>query len=393
MCDQIAPDPRILKKTIQQFNGQPQKHPKRRPRWQVAVACSCAVAVAVGAMTVLPGMQTAPASSSASPETPLANAFGLVAYAADGSSASAKTMALKLGGDFSALPLSFSSSQKKASTFAQNVPNPSPTMQALPWNDYYGTFGYGLDLTCTGVNIKTITYTIEGDDVSFAAQQAVQDENGNALYTEDAQSGTRTSFTVDYDQQEADQAKITRKLLVSCPYAPEDQARIKADLQDAPKGGADETAESLDGHAAINDRIRYRSAQTLAKARLKLTAAFQDGSTQTKTYQIAPVDDFQNIVADFSKREEAIEKQLANDTQYALTEDEQEIYDRITAENTKKEEAAMNAKHTTSGVQLTPYPDAIKQKLDAKSAMQSALWDPLTKAEKETPLFTLTELF
>lgn len=39
-------------------------------------------------------------------------------------------------------------------------------------------------------------------------------------------------------------------------------------------------------------RLDKAAAQTLAKARLVLTATFNDGSTETKTYVIQPIEDF-----------------------------------------------------------------------------------------------------
>ena len=68
----------------------------------------------------------------------------------------------------------------------------------------YLSVAHLFDLSCTGTNVASLTYTVEGDRVLFytnARMPEVSYQEGDDPYTEDR----TTSFTVNYDEQKAPQ--------------------------------------------------------------------------------------------------------------------------------------------------------------------------------------------
>lgn len=136
---------------------------------------------------------------------------------------------------------------------------------------------YNLDLTCTGSNIETITYIIEGPDASFGSWAV---PNADDLSSE---AGRSTEFTVDYDEQNADD--LVRELALDYVIDPEYKAEF--DHWFNLKSESGEEARHIEAILARCDMRR------LAQTTITITATFVDGTTQTKVYRIQPVDDFE----------------------------------------------------------------------------------------------------
>lgn len=154
------------------------------------------------------------------------------------------------------------------------------------WGDWAG-YKYGFKLSCTGSNIQSVSYRIEGEHTYF---ETIDMEKAKRSSTpEEIDSGNTAAFlytkevSFDYGSQES----ITEERIVSIYLGypvPDDVKSIYAQ-HDAGNWNSHQFYEcgiSLDKAAA----------QTLAKARLVLTATLNDGSTETKTYVIQPVEDF-----------------------------------------------------------------------------------------------------
>ena len=98
-------------------------------------------------------------------------------------------------------------------------------------------------------------------------------------YTEDR----TTSFTVNYDEQNANKTEIWHALRVSFPLEGE-----VAELYDATTGEfyGDRRKWDVNMHENLNALLIRKYADMIAQARLKVTATYDDGTTETKTYEM-----------------------------------------------------------------------------------------------------------
>ncbi len=156
----------------------------------------------------------------------------------------------------------------------------------------YLSVAYLFDLACTGTNVASLTYTVGGDRVLFYTNERMPDSTyreGDDPYVE----YRAASFTVGYDEQNASKTDIWRALRVSFPLEGE-----MAELYDAATeefySGRREGDVGL--HENLNALLVRRYADIVSQARLTVTATFEDGSTETKAYVIAPVDDLEEKV-------------------------------------------------------------------------------------------------
>ncbi len=188
------------------------------------------------------------------------------------------------------------------------------------WGDWAG-YKYGFNLSCTGSNIKSVSYQIEGEHTYFETidmditQEEIDSGNTAAfLYTKEV------SF--DYGNQES----ITDERIVSIYLGypvPDDVKHTYARLE-----AGDQDPRLFYEYSVSLDKA---AAQTLAKARLVLTATFNDGSTETKTYVIQPVEDFdQKCAAFWEERYEWSQKHgqenPSGDTPSAESPEEPQLY-------------------------------------------------------------------
>ncbi len=172
---------------------------------------------------------------------------------------------------------------------------------------------FAMNLTCAGESIKHLSYAIEGDDVRFMGFDISQDASQPVM-------DTPAQFEVDYDDQNPE--GLRREILVNTadPAITENKQQI-SDLHRQL-----EATEDPDAAAALQDQLNELSvestelnnayyggdlmsgkidnntwfaskvteaAQKLANATLSVTATFTDGTTATKNYRIAPVEDFE----------------------------------------------------------------------------------------------------
>ncbi len=193
------------------------------------------------------------------------------------------------------------------------------------WGDWAG-YKYGFKLSCTGSNIQSVSYRIEGEHTYF---ETIDMEKAKRSSTpEEIDSGDTAAFlytkevSFDYDSQESITEERTVSIYLGYPV-PDDVKSIYAQ-HDAGNWNSHQFYEcgiSLDKAAA----------QTLAKARLVLTATFNDGSTETKTYVIQPVEDFdQKCAAFWEERHEWSQKyeqeSSSDDTPPAESPEEPQLY-------------------------------------------------------------------
>ena len=186
-----------------------------------------------------------------------------------------------------------------------------------------------LNLSCTGDNVDTLTYRLEGDNVGTDVDTYFKP--GIWIfqsYYED--SGPVASFTVDYDSQDTQslQAFLTGRAAYYAVYAnipvPNDLVPVFLELQEIGEAQMErsegsetiiETDEEQQRETELRNQVSVRVAELfaeeLAKTTLVMTATFNDGSEQTKRYSFSPREDYTQIYAGYL--EEDWEAYLAGD--------------------------------------------------------------------------------
>lgn len=170
---------------------------------------------------------------------------------------------------------------------------------------------YNLNLTCSGENIASITYELQGEGVSFNNWQLTSEylesngepEVGSAVATADQDS----TFSVDYHDQ--DMSAIDRVHHEIClNYVLEGSDRQAWDeFQSStaqPRVPRDNmTEEEIAAWNEASDKFELvlgqHDAEIISQAKIVITATFNDGTTATKTYRLAPVDNFEQAYSTY----------------------------------------------------------------------------------------------
>ena len=129
----------------------------------------------------------------------------------------------------------------------------------------YLSVAHLFDLSCTGTNVASLTYTVEGDRVLFYTNARMPEfsyQEGDDPYTEDR----TTSFTVNYDEQNANKTEIWHALRVSFPLEGE-----VAELYDATTGEfyGDRRKWDVNMHENLNALLIRKYADMIAQARTR----------------------------------------------------------------------------------------------------------------------------
>lgn len=196
-----------------------------------------------------------------------------------------------------------------------------------------------LNLTCTGDNVDTLTYRLEGDNV-LTADGAAEDEIyltpgiwiqwATTYRPGEKSSGPVDSFTVDYENQHPS-GLLDALAGTNAYYAvyanipvPDDLVPGFLEMQEISETQLErsegsetiiETDEEQRRDAELRNQASVRVAELfaeeLAKTTLVMTATFNDGAEQTKRYSFAPRENYAQIYADYL--EEDWEAYLAGD--------------------------------------------------------------------------------
>lgn len=164
---------------------------------------------------------------------------------------------------------------------------------------------YNLNLTCSGENIASITYELQGEGVSFNNWQLTSEyleSNGEPeVGTAVTNSNQDSTFTVDYHDQ--DMSAIDRVHHEIClNYVLEGSDRQAWDEFQAstaqPRVPRDNmTEEEIAAWNEASDKFELvlgqHDAEIISQAKIVITATFNDGTTAAKTYRLAPVDNFE----------------------------------------------------------------------------------------------------
>ena len=276
---------RVMREVRKEHAAETGPKPRPRPRarrtqpsfaFKAAVAAFCAVALTTGVafasgMVELPEQLFPFSQLSDKP-----NSFTLEAYAAgnpDGTKGAPVTLHnnLNWGGSSGAF-------------------YDPETRRFTEWGDWAG-YKYGFNITCTGSNIKSISYHIEGEHTYF---EIIDNEKASRERTqEEIDSGNASALknvSFDYNNQESVSYDRIVSIYLGYPI-PNDAKEIFAQEQ----SGEWTRHQFYEASAGLD----IAAAQTLARAKLILTATFADGSTETKAYVISPIEGFEQQIADY----------------------------------------------------------------------------------------------
>lgn len=248
---------------------------------KIAAAAACVAALSVG-VAFASGIVTMPSTIFSSEDvSDKPNSFALLAYAAENPD------------DTPGVPVTLNTDDFGWGGSSGPYYDPE-TGQFAAYDDWAG-YKYGFNVACTGNNIQSVSYEIEGEHAYFetidmekamrpSTQEEIDSGNTSAIhYTKE------TSF--DYDNQES----ITDKQIVSI-YLGYPVPDTVNDLLAQYRSGEQDRLSS-----EYSAGLDIAAAQTLANCRLILTATFADGSTQTKTYVIKPVANFDQLCTEYWK--------------------------------------------------------------------------------------------
>lgn len=256
--------------------------PRHRLIRTVAVgACTLALAggIAFAAATGGGGgLETDTVQAASTPS----NSFVLTAYADENPEGTpGKTV------QFSLEDFGFESAWKVWNTDPEIGPNDVDS--AASDGQRYLSVAFRFNLGCVGTNVASLTYTIEGDRVLFYTRTNSPGSKGEV----DSVEERGTSFTVTYDEQRSDPTVTWRALRASFPLEGELANLYDAVTSSFYSGTADRGKEANDRLGSLSLRSY---ADAVAQSRLTITATFTDGTTQTKTYVIAPVDNLEETM-------------------------------------------------------------------------------------------------
>lgn len=192
--------------------------------------------------------------------------------------------------------------------YAKGIENDDGSVTARQFVTGPGSMGGGdgglysahsIDFNVTGAGVREITYTLEGDCVGepvhddmmgWVTQACVYfGAIYNHSYGEVAEgepypeSGvTYNSFSIAYADQEEEQKKFNRQIWTYFPTDDEIEAAYEQDGW---------------GSVSVETLIEKRAAELMSQVALVLTVTYEDGTTQTKRYTIAPVENFDEACA------------------------------------------------------------------------------------------------
>lgn len=184
---------------------------------------------------------------------------------------------------------------------------------------------YQLNLACVGEGIESVTYAIDGEDVSFELMEMKTLEDGTFVPSTYAPS---QEFTLDYANQQPENLRRSIKVDLRTPEERDWRARLDDILarreaatdpvelealnnevielsneqNDRINGEFDALPQGDDARHAAMDELFFEAsceaAQKIGRATLSATATFTDGTTLTRRYRIAPVENFEQVFAD-----------------------------------------------------------------------------------------------
>ncbi len=259
-----------------------------------AIAACTVLALGLGGTALALGLPNL-ARSGDTPVTASVNSFQMVAFADEGGAPANGPVALSF------------------ENFMPTRTGAGPVYDAETGTypgDIQASRSYNLNLTCTGTNIASITYELQGEGVFFNNWQLTSEyleskgelEVGATVATTDQNN----TFTVDYNNQDTSAiGDVHHEICLDYVldgaerqawdefYASTSHERVPGTIPEDERTAWNEANNRFDLVLAQHD------ANVISQAKLVLTATFTDGTTATKTYRLVPVDNFEQAYSDY----------------------------------------------------------------------------------------------
>lgn len=329
----------------------PRPASRTRNRW-IGIAACFVLAAGIGAFALTAGPLALQQPNDAQKEStggnlvssdslPAGNFFTLTAYAdeADQPAATGTTIELDASGF-------------RLVSYNNAWVDPETGEQA-DWREFAGMKA-GINAGIVGNNVETVTYSIEGEDAYLEAivddpptqEQIDAYEAGkiDTLYTTSQQRAT--SFTLDYDDVALgdgttfSDVNTILSIYLKVPV-PNDTLTNWDTASSISNSVGYSTAEGFDAIRSASTNasksLDIAGSDVLATCKLTLTATFADGSTQTKTYAIGTVPDYQQRIADYW---DAV-NESGRDYEWARANDEEPSEEAIAKAEARPDEPAL----------------------------------------------------
>lgn len=254
---------------------------RHQPAKSVAIAACLVLAVGLGAVGMafgLPSSLHAALFGDVDDASP--NSFALAAYATENPEGASGTTVTLDSRDFTG-----------GGGYSGPWYNPADNTF---WSDEWAGYKYHFLVNCVGNNIETVTYEIEGERSYFETiDQTLTDEQ--------RESGAHTfhytkTATFDYDHQEPADGNRIVEIYIGFPLSDSGLEAHRWLMSER---------DSKEAQRQLSASIEESAAKEMASSQLNLTATFTDGSTQTKSYVIAPIPDFTERYLEYYDAREA----------------------------------------------------------------------------------------
>lgn len=200
--------------------------------------------------------------------------------------------------------------------FAQETPDESGAVVPLPTETLsaLGSFSGGdhsvwsvthdIDLSCSTRNVASLTCSLEGDYASLPNDNTYTDTHiyFDSLVKDQTEDGTAGESGLDFtigDFQQNDEKNLTRSIRASFVDDGTIQALSDRLFQVTDTSSDEELWQYEKDHNRLQVALEKRFSETLAKTAFVATVTFADGSTQTKSYVITPVDNFEQLYTEW----------------------------------------------------------------------------------------------
>lgn len=196
-----------------------------------------------------------------------------------------------------------------------------------------------LSLNCTGNAIKELAYSLEG---AFACLPQDDETSRSYVFFDaiakgplheygEADAGSScTNFTLAYDQLAQDKESFGRSVRAHFPASAELTSALQSFKQYDPTREDSRSPDAIRAYCEANRTVALYSEKTyaelLSQTPLVITATFEDDSTKTKRYVIAPIAGFERVYGDWLERLTELEVKME-----LVSSDDQEAYGKAEA--------------------------------------------------------------
>lgn len=249
------------------------------------------------------------------PGKPAPNAFGLKAYALDDP----------------ARPSGYTE------TLTKNVLTSNVGGYFGAWEDENGNavenvlgYAFRFDLECIGDNVESYSYRIEGDGAYFGltgGKDGIPEEffPDGSFYVRKYECSDSLFVTKENQQEFGPDKSFVPLIVLALPM--DDEFRAAYDRASSLEHTDASEYDIIESGSAFDRFVELNASKKIAESTLYVTAAYEDGTAETKTYRIVPVEDFEERYLAFQElRDECILEEQEGESQDSAYPEAPELY-------------------------------------------------------------------